>query len=131
MNEDERRKAYSCNIAYVRNSELGFDFLRDHFALSPAQTVLRSSFSDGKFDSYFVVDDAQVTSALDKVQVIVEEKYREIREQTLNFDDIFNDQRRVIYKRRQDILFLSASETLKIIGDYNKQTVVDIVSAQT
>lgn len=58
MNEDERRKAYSCNIVYVTNSELGFDFLRDHLALSPRQTVLPSSFSDGKFDSFCVVDEA-------------------------------------------------------------------------
>ena len=58
MNEDERRKAYSCNVVYVTNSELGFDFLRDHLALSPAQTVLPSSFSDGKFDSFCVVDEA-------------------------------------------------------------------------
>jgi len=92
---------------------------------------LRNILTSFRVPDDMPVESPQVTSALDKVQGIVEEKYREIREQILNFDDILNDQRRVIYKRRQDILFLSSAGTLKVISDYNKQTVVDIVSAQT
>jgi len=92
---------------------------------------LRNILTSFRVPDEMPVESPQITSALDKVQTIVEEKYREIREQILNFDDILNDQRRVIYKRRQDLLFLSTAETLKVISDYNKQTVVDIVSAQT
>jgi preprotein translocase subunit SecA len=29
---DERRKAYNCDVTYVTNSELGFDYLRDNLA---------------------------------------------------------------------------------------------------
>ena len=29
MNNDERREAYNCDITYVTNNELGFDYLRD------------------------------------------------------------------------------------------------------
>jgi preprotein translocase subunit SecA len=63
MKEERRRKAYSCDIVYVTNSELGFDYLRDHLALSPAQTVLpQSGEGNGKgqqqFDGFCVVDEA-------------------------------------------------------------------------
>lgn len=56
MNEEERRKAYDCDVVYVTNSELGFDYLRDHLALSPAQTVLPGE--QGEFDGFCVVDEA-------------------------------------------------------------------------
>jgi len=58
MSEEERRKAYSCNVVYVTNSELGFDYLRDHLALSPAQTVLPGNYASGQFDGFCVVDEA-------------------------------------------------------------------------
>ena len=30
--EAERRAAYNCDVTYVTNSELGFDYLRDNLA---------------------------------------------------------------------------------------------------
>ena len=41
MNDDERREAYNCDITYVTNNELGFDYLRDNMAIYNTQTVLR------------------------------------------------------------------------------------------
>jgi preprotein translocase subunit SecA len=38
---DERRAAYLCDVTYVTNSELGFDYLRDNMAVAPEQLVLR------------------------------------------------------------------------------------------
>ena len=32
-NNDERREAYNCDITYVTNNELGFDYLRDYMVL--------------------------------------------------------------------------------------------------
>ena len=58
MTEEERRKAYACDVVYVTNSELGFDYLRDHLALSPAQTVLPGNYASGQFDGFCVVDEA-------------------------------------------------------------------------
>ncbi|GAX20603.1 preprotein translocase subunit SecA [Fistulifera solaris] len=77
------------------------------------------------------VEAEQVTEALNKVQNAVEEKYREIRAEIFNFDDVLNSQRSVIYKRRRDILFSSPDESLRIIKEYNMQTVSDIVKGQT
>ncbi|GEM49720.1 preprotein translocase subunit SecA [Deinococcus cellulosilyticus] len=37
----QRKAAYACDITYVTNSELGFDYLRDNMAQGPDQLVLR------------------------------------------------------------------------------------------
>ncbi|MDR7815065.1 preprotein translocase subunit SecA [Lacrimispora sp.] len=42
MNSDERRDAYNCDITYVTNNELGFDYLRDNMAIYKEQMVLRN-----------------------------------------------------------------------------------------
>ncbi len=41
LNDDERRAAYNCDITYVTNNELGFDYLRDNMAIYKEQLVLR------------------------------------------------------------------------------------------
>ena len=41
MTPDERREAYNCDITYVTNNELGFDYLRDNMAIYKEQLVLR------------------------------------------------------------------------------------------
>ncbi len=41
MSSDERREAYNCDITYVTNNELGFDYLRDNMAIYKEQCVLR------------------------------------------------------------------------------------------
>jgi len=41
MSNDERQAAYGCDITYVTNNELGFDYLRDNMAIYKNQKVLR------------------------------------------------------------------------------------------
>ncbi|MCR4704723.1 MAG: preprotein translocase subunit SecA [Lachnospiraceae bacterium] len=41
MKADERREAYNCDITYVTNNELGFDYLRDNMVIYKEQLVLR------------------------------------------------------------------------------------------
>ena len=50
MTDEERRDAYACDITYVTNSELGFDYLRDNMKFSKKQQVLRPFF-------YAIVDE--------------------------------------------------------------------------
>lgn len=38
---EDRRQAYLCDVTYVTNSELGFDYLRDNMSVAPEQLVLR------------------------------------------------------------------------------------------
>src|SRR5574344_1569064 len=55
MENDERRKAYDCDITYITNNELGFDYLRDNMVIYKEQLVLR--------DLYFAIID-EVDSVL-------------------------------------------------------------------
>ena len=41
MNSEQRKEAYACDITYVTNNELGFDYLRDNMAIYKEQMVLR------------------------------------------------------------------------------------------
>ena len=50
MTDEERRSAYACDITYVTNSELGFDYLRDNMKFTKKQQVLRPFF-------YAIVDE--------------------------------------------------------------------------
>ncbi len=41
MTSEQRKEAYACDITYVTNNELGFDYLRDNMAIYKEQMVLR------------------------------------------------------------------------------------------
>ena len=41
MKSDERREQYNCDITYITNNELGFDYLRDNMVLYKEQLVQR------------------------------------------------------------------------------------------
>ena len=49
---EQRRDAYNCDVTYVTNSELGFDYLRDNLCTAPEDLVLRK---DGSF--FCVIDE--------------------------------------------------------------------------
>ena len=41
MNREERQAAYNCDITYITNNELGFDYLRDNMVVYEKQLVQR------------------------------------------------------------------------------------------
>ena len=41
MENDERRAAYNCDITYITNNELGFDYLRDNMVIEKEDLVQR------------------------------------------------------------------------------------------
>ncbi len=41
MKSEERREAYNCDITYITNNELGFDYLRDNMVIYKEQLVMR------------------------------------------------------------------------------------------
>ena len=50
LSDEERRDAYSCDITYATNNELGFDYLRDNMKYERAQMVQRGH-------NYAIVDE--------------------------------------------------------------------------
>jgi len=59
---DLRRDAYACDVTYVTNSELGFDYLRDHLAVSASEVVMREKLHFGVVDEgdSVLIDEARV-----------------------------------------------------------------------
>ena len=50
------------------------------------------------------IDSKMVTKAIERAQNTVEQRNAEIRKNVLNYDEVMNEQRRVIYARREQIL---------------------------
>lgn len=51
MPQELRKEAYACDITYVTNNELGFDYLRDNMVMSADEAVLRGL-------GYAIIDEA-------------------------------------------------------------------------
>jgi preprotein translocase subunit SecA len=69
---------------------------------------------------------AWINKALEKAQQKVEARNFEIRKQLLRFDDVMNDQRKVIYEQRRELM--RAEDVQDRIAEYRQDTIVEIVS---
>ncbi len=68
-----------------------------------------------------------VNKALEKAQTKVEARNFEIRKNLLKFDDVMNDQRKVIYEQRRDLM--AAENVADDIVDMREQVVNDMVTS--
>jgi len=68
-----------------------------------------------------------VNKALEKAQTKVEARNFEIRKNLLKFDDVMNDQRKVIYEQRKELM--AAEQVADDIVDMRHQVVDDLVSS--
>ena len=67
-----------------------------------------------------------INKALEKAQQKVEERNFEIRKQLLKYDDVMNDQRKVIYDQRKDIM--RSEEVSATVKEMRHEVVDDLVS---
>ena len=67
-----------------------------------------------------------VNKALEKAQQKVEERNFEIRKNLLKFDDVMNDQRKVIYEQRKELM--AAEEVAEDVADMRHQVIDDLVA---
>jgi preprotein translocase subunit SecA len=58
----------------------------------------------GRFDEDEAIEAKMVTKAIERAQTTVETRNAEIRKNVLKYDEVMNEQRKVIYKRRDQIL---------------------------
>ncbi len=68
-----------------------------------------------------------VNKALEKAQQKVEARNYDIRKQLLKFDDVMNDQRKVVYEQRREIM--NSQEVAITIADMRNETIDEIVAA--
>jgi len=67
-----------------------------------------------------------VNKALEKAQQKVEARNFDIRKNLLKFDDVMNDQRKVIYEQRKDLM--AAEEVAETIKDMREEIIEEMVS---
>ena len=68
-----------------------------------------------------------ISKAIETAQKKVEARNYDIRKQVVEFDDVMNDQRKVIYEQRADIM--DAESVSDVITDMRAETVESIVAA--
>src|SRR3954469_974740 len=68
-----------------------------------------------------------VNKALAKAQQKVEARNYDIRKQLLKYDDVMNDQRKVVYEQRREIM--NAEEVAQTIVDMRNETIAEIVAS--
>jgi preprotein translocase subunit SecA len=68
-----------------------------------------------------------VNKALAKAQQKVEARNYDIRKQLLKFDDVMNDQRKVVYEQRREIM--NSRDVAVTIADMRNETIDEIVAA--
>jgi len=67
-----------------------------------------------------------INKALEKAQEKVEARNYEIRKHLLRFDDVMNDQRKVVYQQRREIM--SATDIAQMIVDMRHETIERVVA---
>ena len=67
-----------------------------------------------------------INKALEKAQQKVEARNFDIRKQLLKYDDVMNDQRKVIFEQRKDIM--RASEIAATVADMRHEVIENVVS---
>ena len=67
-----------------------------------------------------------INKALEKAQQKVEARNFEIRKQLLKFDDVMNDQRKVVYEQRLELM--QADDVAETVADMRAQTIAELVA---
>ena len=73
------------------------------------------------------IDHPWINKALEKAQQKVESRNFDIRKTLLQFDDVMNDQRKVIYEQRLDVM--RSSNIYSVVDDIFKEIVDDVLLA--
>ncbi|MGB1723917.1 MAG: SEC-C metal-binding domain-containing protein, partial [Ilumatobacteraceae bacterium] len=80
----------------------------------------------GRFDDDEAIEAKMVTKAIERAQTTVEQKNAEVRKNVLKYDEVMNEQRKVIYRRRDQIL---TGEDLKATAlEYLGEAVDDLIA---
>ncbi|KAI4349807.1 hypothetical protein L6164_010361 [Bauhinia variegata] len=77
MTSEQRRENYLCDITYVTNSELGFDYLRDNLATETRTPLIISGPAEKPSDRYYKA--AKIAAAFERdIHYTVEEKQKTV-----------------------------------------------------
>jgi preprotein translocase subunit SecA len=90
------------------------------FATGAVQWLMSKALPDDE-----PIDMKMISKAVERAQNTVEQRNAEIRKDVLKYDEVLNEQRKVIYKRRQSVIDGDnlRDETLEILGSAMEETV--------
>ncbi|MEM7570873.1 MAG: SEC-C metal-binding domain-containing protein, partial [Pseudomonadota bacterium] len=109
---------------------------RSRFYLSLEDDLLRIFGPQTRMDSILVklgleegeaITHPWLTKAIEKAQQKVEARNYDIRKNLLQYDDVMNEQRKVIYEQRKEIM--DAEDVAETVTDMRAETVDDIVAS--
>jgi preprotein translocase subunit SecA len=83
--------------------------------------LMHKNLEDGE-----AIESPWISKAIETAQKKVEARNYDIRKQVVEFDDVMNDQRKVIYEQRADIM--DAESVSDVISDMRAETVAAIVA---
>lgn len=101
MENPERKRMYQCDVTYVTNSELGFDYLRDNLVYSLDEVVLRDMFYAivDEVDS-ILIDEARtphiIGGMVEKPTDIIEKADRIVRQLRRDVDFTVEEKHRTV-----------------------------------
>ncbi len=101
------------------------DDLMRIFGSKTLESVLsRLGLKDGE-----VITHSMITKSLERAQQKVESHNYDLRKQILKFDDILNDQRKIIYENRRDILTTNDHSKIiaEMINDYLDKIIIETI----
>ncbi|MDA2945430.1 MAG: preprotein translocase subunit SecA [Actinomycetota bacterium] len=79
----------------------------------------------GRFDEDEAIEAKMVTKAIERAQTTVEQKNAEVRKNVLKYDEVMNEQRKVIYQRRDQIL--EGADLKASASEYLREAIDDLV----
>ncbi len=101
------------------------DDLMRIFGAKTLESVLgKLGLKDGE-----VITHSMITKSLERAQQKVESHNYDIRKQILKFDDILNDQRKIIYKNRREILSTNDQSKIikEMIDDFVEKIIIETI----
>ena len=84
--------------------------------------MMRSNIDDGE-----AIGSKWLSKAIETAQKKVEARNYDVRKQVVEYDDVMNDQRKVIYEQRGDII--DAADVTEMVDDMRQETVNAVVGA--
>jgi len=98
------------------------DLLRIFGADSMLGKMMNNNLADGE-----ALSSPMFTKSIEKAQRRVETRNYDIRKQVVEYDDVMNDQRNVIYSQRREIM--DADRVDEVVGEMREETIALMVSS--
>eukprot|EP00931_Biecheleriopsis_adriatica_P045181 TRINITY_DN258_c0_g1_i1.p1 TRINITY_DN258_c0_g1~~TRINITY_DN258_c0_g1_i1.p1 ORF type:complete len:992 (-),score=294.14 TRINITY_DN258_c0_g1_i1:162-3137(-) len=109
MEVPDRQKAYKCDVVYLTNAELGFDYLRDNLAVYPSQVVQSKKFHFCLVDEAdsILIDEARTPLIISESVAAIPRQFLAGREVAINLQ---KDRDYTVDEKNMNVIMTDAGE---------------------